>query len=290
MLRRAKLYYSLTKPGVLYGNVITGVSGYVFGALYFDKFAIVNFLATIIGMSLIIGSACAVNNVLDRDIDKLMERTKSRVVVSGAVSPRSAMIFAFTIGALGLALLALFVNWLVVGLGIFGFIVYVWLYGALGKRQSVHGTIAGSVSGAMPIVAGYVAVAGRLDIVAGVLFLILFFWQFPEFYSISIFRREEYKMAKIPVISIVNGIEATKKQIFVYSLLFVLSTLVLTPLGYTGYIYLIVMTIAGGYLVFLSYLGFKSDEVDTWARQIFRYSIRLLVVFSLLLPLGVLLP
>jgi len=224
-----KDYLKLTKPGVLFGNLITAVAGFLFAST--TDFHASVFLAMLLGTSLVIGSACCLNNYLDQDIDAKMQRTKTRPLIKGTVSPMGAVVFSALLGLAGLTILIIYTDLLVVWLGIAGFVTYVWLYGAFTKRQSVHGTLVGSLSGAVPILTGYVAASQTIDINAVLLFLILFFWQEPEFYSIAIYRRKEYKAAGIPVISVIRGVKRTKQEIFIYTLLFVISTLLLTILG-----------------------------------------------------------
>ena len=285
-----KDYYQLTKPGVLYGNVMTAVSGFLMACGYFKTFDAVLFAATIIGMTLVIASACVLNNVLDRDIDSVMERTKTRGVASGKIKPGPAVIFSAILGISGTAILALWVNWLVVAIGLAGFIVYVWLYGALSKRKSIHGTAVGSVSGAAPILAGYVAVSGAIDIAAVLLFLLLFFWQFPEFYSIAIYRRKEYKAAKVPVMTVIKGVKNTKIQIFIYTIAFVITSLSLSILGYTGWVYFIVMAALGVKWISLGYQGLSAKNSEAWARSMFHFSLIVLLALSAILPIGTVLP
>ncbi len=283
MLRK---YYSLTKPGVLYGNVITGVAGYLFGAVYFDHFNAGRFIAAIGGMTLVIASACVINNVLDQDIDAKMERTKTRAVAAGEIKPLYAVIFSIILGAAGVAILAAWVSWLVVGIGAGGFVVYVWLYGAFSKRRSIHGTLVGSLSGATPILAGYCAVSGRVDAGGLLVFLALFFWQFPEFYSIAIYRRREYQAAGVPVITVVRGVPTAKRWIFICSIGFVASSLALTAFGYTGWLYFAVMALAGTYWLKLGWAGQKLKQSDGWARQMFHISLLILMLYSAMLPIG----
>lgn len=291
-MNNVKTYYRLTKPGVLYGNVLTAVAGFLLAAGYFKTFDTVLFLTTLAGMTLVIASACVLNNVLDQDIDRIMERTKTRGVASGEVASRPATVFSAVLGISGILILALWVNWLVVGIGVGGFIIYVWLYGALSKRKSIHGTAVGSISGAAPILAGYAAVSGRIDVAAILLFLMLFFWQFPEFYSIAIYRKKEYAKAKVPVMTVVKGVRVTKVQIFIYTILYVISTLLLTAYGYTGFIYLAVMGISGLYFIWLGYKGLstKPKDDDAWARQMFHYSLKSLLILCFMLSIGALLP
>jgi protoheme IX farnesyltransferase len=269
-----RAYYELTKPRVMLGNLITTVAGYLFATNGPMDWGL--FLATVGGTGLIISSACVINNFLDQDIDAKMERTLKRPLITGEVSGTGAVVFGTTIGILGLAILIAWTNWWVVGVGVFGFVTYVWLYGALGKRKSVHGTLVGAVSGAAPILAGYVAITNSLDAAAILLFLVLFFWQMPEFYSISIYRMREYAKAGIPVSSVVRGIAATKRQILTYTVLTIASMigLAFTPL-------------AG---LQLTAEGFLGADDDAWARRNFHFSLVVLIVFSLIISSNYWLP
>lgn len=287
---KVQQYISLTKPGVLFGNVLTGAAGFLLAAAHFHRYDVLLFITTIAGMTLIIAAACALNNVLDRDIDRIMERTKKRVVASGAVAPAPAAVFAALLGLSGVGILAVWVNWLVVLIGIAGFVVYVWLYGAYSKRKSWLGTAVGSVSGAMPILAGYCAVSGRVDAAAIALFMALFFWQFPEFYSIAIYRRKEYAAARIPVITVVKDVRAAKRHILTCSVLFVLSAVALTPLGYAGYVYGFVMAASGAAYAYYAFRGLHVADDSAWARRMFHYSLNLLLLLSFMLAVGGLLP
>lgn len=287
-MEKVRAYYQLTKPGVLYGNVLTGAAGFLLAARgHVDGWL---FAATILGMTLVIASACVLNNFLDQDIDTIMERTKSRPSVTGAVKGGHMILFSAVLGTVGICMLAAWTNPLVAWIGLAGFVTYVWLYGALSKRRSVHGTLVGSISGALPIVGGYAAVGGRIDAGLLIVFLIMFFWQFPEFYSIAIYRRKEYGAAHVPVMPVVRGVPATIRQIFVYTVLYVASTLLLTALGYTGYVYLVVMAAMGGYWLWLAVKGLRAKDADAWARRMFRFSMTTILVLCVMLAIGPLLP
>lgn len=283
-----KAYYSLTKPGVLYGNVLTGAAGFLLASRGHINLWL--FLALIVGMTLVIASACVLNNYLDQDIDSKMARTKKRAIVVGEVKGRDAVIFSIVLGIVGIATLYLYTNMLVLAVGVIGFIVYVVLYGMLSKRLSVHGTLVGSISGAAPILAGYVAVAGRIDLGALLVFTVIFLWQMPEFYSIAIYRLKEYKAAGVPVMSVIKGVRSTTVQIVVYTILFVAATLLLSVYGYTGYSYLVVMLVLGVYWIWLGVKGLRIKDSDRWARKMFRFSLVILLVFSLMISVNSLLP
>lgn len=288
MREKINAYYKLTKPGVLYGNVLTALAGFLFASQGHVNIGL--FLALAAGMTLVIASACVINNYLDQDIDSKMARTKTRPLIQGDVSGKGAVIYSIVLGAVGLFLLIFFTNWLVVAVGVLGFFDYVVLYGMLSKRLSIHGTLVGSISGAAPILAGYVAVTNSIDAGALITFLILFLWQMPEFYSIAIYRRKEYATAGIPVMSVVKGNWNTTIQIFIYTILFVLSTLLLTFMSHASYTYLAVMGILGLYWIWLGYKGLTAKGSDEWARTMFKFSLIVLLVFCFVLSIDSFLP
>lgn len=288
MLGSIKRYYSLTKPGVLYGNALTVAAGYFLASK--GMIDVWLFLSVFIGSSLIIASACVLNNFLDQDIDAIMTRTKKRALVSGAIKGYRAVLFSIALGVIGVIILALYTNLLVVMLGLVGFITYVVFYGMLSKRLSTHGTLVGSISGAIPILAGYCAVTGTIDIGAVIVFVILFAWQFPEFYSIAIYRSKEYKAASIPVLPVIKGLKRTKIEILIYTIVFVVSTLSLTTFGYTGYIYFVVMAGLGSYWIWLAMQGFNAVNSDRWARKMFGFSMIIILGLCVMLSVGPVLP
>lgn len=280
--------YRLTKPGVTYGNLLTTIAGYLFAAKGHIDWVV--FVTLTIGTWFVIASACVINNYLDRDIDAIMARTKKRPLITGEVSPKQALIFGAVLGVVGIILLSAFTNYWVVGAGVLGWVTYVWLYGALGKRKSVHGTLVGAVSGAAPILAGYVGARGHIDIGAVLVFAALFFWQMPEFYSIAIYRKDEYAAAGVPVISVVKGIRTAIVQIFWYTAAFVASVLFLAVFRYAGIVYTIVLGACCFYWLWLAAKGLHAGRPEVWARQMFKFSMIILLVFSLMISVDVLLP
>lgn len=290
MQKTFRAFYELTKPRVTYGNVLTAVAGYFLAAAGSVNWTV--FFAMTIGTTLVIASACAANNFLDQDIDRLMERTKKRPSVVGVLSSMQMISLSVLLLVSGLVVLWLWTNVLAVAFAIAGFIIYVWLYGALSKRRSIHGTLVGSISGAIPIVIGYVAARGAVDIGCIIAFLILFFWQFPEFFSIAIYRRKEYKTAGIPVLPVVKGVDYTIRRIYVYTLLYVLSTLMLTLVGSAGWLYFVVMLLVGGRWIALAHKGLNiaPQQQNAWARKMFRFSMITILVLCVMLSIGPILP
>lgn len=281
-------YYQLTKPGVTYGNALTVVAGFLLAAA-----GTINpwlFIAAVAGMTLVIASACVLNNYLDQDIDKHMARTKRRPSVTGAIKGSHMVAFSATLGVVGILMLFLWTNWLAAAIGAIGFVTYVWLYGALSKRRSIHGTLVGSISGAMPIAGGYAAVSGNIDAGLIIAFIMVFLWQFPEFYSIAIYRRKEYAKAGVPVMPVVVGVRPTIIQIFVYTILYVISSLALTVFGYTGWIYFGIMLLSGLYWIWLGAKGFTAKDSDAWARKMFRFSMIAILLLCVMVSVGPILP
>ncbi len=265
--------------------MLTALAGY-FLAVAHQPFRVFNFIAMTVGMTFVVGGACALNNYYDRDIDKKMTRTKSRPSVLGSVSSRGMIIFSWSLFLVGVGVLVVGTNLPTVVTAIVGFVVYVWLYGRWTKRTSIHGAAVGAISGALPIVAGYLAVRGVIDAGTIIVFLIMFFWQFPEFYSIAIYRRKEYKAAGVPVMPVVVGVHATILQIFVYTTLYVISTLALVWYGYVQWAYFIVMLLSGAYWVWLALEGLQATNPEAWARRMFRFSMIAILLLCVMLTVG----
>lgn len=278
--KRFKTYYRLTKPGIVYGNAMVAIAGYFFGAHGDPRLS--TFVAMLIGISAVMASACVYNNVLDRDIDKRMERTKQRAVVTGAVTTVNALVFATILLIIGLGLLMLGTNVLTALLALGGHIAYVILYG-IAKRKTVHGTLVGTISGSTPPVIGYVAATGSLDLTALLLFLIMVAWQMPHFYAIAIFRRDDYAKASIPVLSVVKGLTATRRQIIAYVMLFVIMCALLGLYGGASLLWVLIMILMGGYWLYVCLQSARGETVEAWARRQFGWSLQTLLVMSVVL-------
>lgn len=238
-------------------------------------------IETLIGISLVIASACVINNYIDRDIDKFMERTKNRAFVKKTVPVRLGMIYAIVLGICGFIILAIYTNWLTVLMGLIGFADYVLLYSP-SKRTTHYSTLIGSVAGAMPIVAGYTAVTGSLDGAAILIFMLLVFWQMPHFYAIGVRRIKEYKTASLPILPVKKGIKTTKAHIFFYILAFLVTVFLLTGLGYTGNLYLAIVGAVGIYWLILASKGFKTVNNTIWAKKVFLFSLVVNLTFSIM--------
>jgi len=280
-----KTYYLLTKPGIILGNLITTAGAFVLASQ--GKIDYRLFLATAAGLFFVIASACVFNNYIDREADKKMARTQNRALARGEISLKNALAFAVVLGIVGIAILALWTHWLAVGMAAFGFFVYVAMY-SFWKYQTTYSTLIGSVSGAIPPVIGYCAASQSLDAGAVLLFLILVFWQMPHFFSIAIFRSDDYAAASIPVFPLVKGMAAAKVQMLLYIVAFLLAVFALSFLGYVGYVYLAVSSFFGLAWLWLCVKGFKASDEKQWARQMFRLSLVVIMAVSILIGLDTL--
>ena len=282
-----RAYYKLTKPGIIYGNLLTAVAAFLFASKWHINVGL--FAAMVVGLGLVIASGCVVNNVLDRNIDKRMDRTKKRALVTGEISLPAAIIYGTALGVVGFILLAFFTNWLTVLMAAIGWIDYVILYG-WSKRTSEFSTLVGSVSGAMPIVVGYVAFSGRVDASAVLLFLAMTFWQMPHFYAIAMYRRSDYAAAKLPVLSVKRGMHAAKQQIVWYVVAFTIVSSLLAFYGSAGYIYWVVMLAVNMWWLLNGLQAYNKLDDVKWARGMFFRSLTVLTVFSAAVAFGSILP
>lgn len=267
---------------------MTGVAGF-FLAASVVPFQLLPLIGATAGIALIIASACALNNIIDRDIDKRMKRTKKREVVSGSISIPKAVIFLSVLGIAGFALLLLLTNVLTFSLGILAYVWYVVVYG-IAKRTTPLSTIIGGVAGSLPPVAGYTALTGSLDAAAIILFLILFFWQLPHFYAISMFRQSDYANAEIPVWAVKYGMKSTKLQIFISVVLYAVTASLLTLFGYTGIIYLVISTALSMYWIYKGATLYRKKDDVKWARAMFGVSLLVLLAMCLMIAIGGYLP
>ncbi|MGL9769244.1 MAG: heme o synthase [Sodalis sp. (in: enterobacteria)] len=284
-----KEYLQVTKPGIIFSNLISVIGGFLLAAKGKVDYAL--FLTTLLGVSLVVASSCACNNYVDRDIDQKMERTKNRVLVQGLISPKVSLVYAVVLGITGLALLYLAANPLAMWLAVIGFTIYVGVYSLYMKRKSVYSTLIGSLSGATPPVIGYCAVSNRFDSGALILMLIFSLWQMPHSYAIAIFRFKDYQAASLPILPVKCGISITKHHITLYIIGFMIATLMLTLGGYVGYKYLIVAILINAWWLSIALQGYKLANNDkVWARKLFLFSIVAITSLSVMMSIDFMVP
>lgn len=279
--------YWLTKPGIIYGNALTAIGGFLLASQWSISLGL--FIATIAGTCLVIASACVINNYIDRGIDRKMTRTKWREAAAQKLGPKGMIVYGALLGTLGFGTLTLFTNWIVVLIGLIAYVDYIALYG-ISKRVSVHGTLVGSIAGAAPPVAGYCAVTGHFDAGALIIFLIMVCWQMVHFYAIAIRRADDYKSAGIPVLPLIKGVRATKLQMITYTAAFIACVGALTAFGYAGVTFAVVMTALGVLWLYKGLSSFQIKDNVKWASGMFGYSLVVLLCFSVMLSVGTVAP
>jgi protoheme IX farnesyltransferase len=278
-----KKYFLVTKPGIIFGNLISTTGGFFLASQGRVEGGV--FLATLAGMSLVLASGCVLNNCFDRRLDRKMERTHDRALAQGLMSPGAAVLFAALLGGGGLGLLGVATNALCVAVVLTGFAIYVVVYTLYLKRQSVYATLIGSLAGAAPPLAGYCAGSNRFDLGAVILLSIFSLWQMPHSYAIAIFRFKDYAAAALPVLPVRQGTPAVKKQITLYLLGFVGAASMLTFSGYTGYRYFAAVGAMGVSWLYMSWSGNRTPDDRIWAKKMFIFSILTMAVLSLMMSI-----
>ena len=284
--KQVQRYIILTKPGIIIGNLITTSGGFFLAAQ--GDVDLLLYLRIFLGTALIIASGCVYNNYIDRKIDAKMARTKHRAMALGKISAFHALTYATVLGAIGFLILYFFVNELTALIGFVGITSYVIPYGYW-KRRSIYGTMVGSISGAVPPVAGYTSVTNQIDTAAILLYIILIAWQMPHFYAIAIYRFKDYAAASLPVLPVKRGVLHTKKRIMLWIVAFIAASSLLTVFGVTGYTYLSVMLLIGLLWLFKG-IRTRRTEAETWAKGMFRFSLIVILVFSSAVSFNILFP
>jgi protoheme IX farnesyltransferase len=241
--RKAKAYFALTKPRVIELLLIATVPTMILAARGIPDPWLV--IATVLGGALSAGSANSFNCYIDRDIDKIMGRTKSRPLVTGELTAKEAYFFAWALGIGSVLWLGLLVNWLAATLSLAAILFYVFVYTLLLKRRTPQNIVWGGAAGAMPVLIGWAAVTGSLDATAWVLFLIVFLWTPPHYWPLSLRYKTEYNDAGVPMLPVVRNNKTVGVQIVLYAWALIASTLLLIPVGQMGIIYSTVAVLGG---------------------------------------------
>lgn len=265
-------WYKLTKPGIIFGNAIHFIAGFLLS--YTLGGSVLSGLVGLLGTSLLIASACVANNYIDRDIDSHMKRTKKRAIVNGEISGYAAILYAVILAAVALSLLLWVKLWLVALLGVVAYITYVWVY-TYAKRTTIHSTLIGTIPGAIPVVAGYAVADNFSWLVAVILFLLLVSWQMPHFYAISLFRKKEYKAAKLPVAGVLLPAKEVGRHMLDWSVLYLGLVLGLIFSDALGLIPGLISVVLAAAWVYKISQGSASRYADIWARSVFGQSLLL---------------
>ncbi|MFM1651533.1 heme o synthase [Brevibacillus sp. B_LB10_24] len=277
----SKILSQTIKTGIIKSNLIPMFAGltlalYTYQIGLFEKFSEMVF--ALIGSILVIGAAGAFNNMYDRDIDSLMERTKNRPTVTGEIKPKTVLWLGIFMSVFGIAALA-FATPLAAFLGFLGLFFYVVPYTMWSKRRTIYNTEIGSISGAMPPLIGWAAIHPDITHPAILgLFVITVIWQMPHFYAIAIRKHDEYKAAKVPMLPVVKGVKRTYIQTNIYLIMLIAISFLFGSLS-LGLMF-VALLLSVSWLM-LSIFGYKQMDSEKWAKSMFVYSLfHMTVLFS----------
>ncbi|WP_063798013.1 heme o synthase [Streptomyces sp. 150FB] len=242
---RVKAFVMLTKPRIIELLLITTVPVMFLASQGVPDLWLV--LVTCVGGYLSAGGANALNMYIDRDIDALMDRTSQRPLVTGMVSPREGLVFGLTLGVVSTLWFGLLVNWLSAALSLGALLFYVVVYTMILKRRTSQNIVWGGIAGCMPVLIGWSSVTNSMSWAPVVLFLVMFFWTPPHYWPLSMKVKDDYARVGVPMLPVVASNQVVAKQVVIYSWVMVAVSLLLTPMGYTGWFYTTVALLSGGF-------------------------------------------
>ena len=278
---RVRQFYALTKPRVVQLIVFCAVIGMFLATPGLPPPRIV-FFATV-GIALVAGAAAAFNCLVEQKIDALMARTRRRPLPSGELTSLPTLTFAGIVGGLGLLLLYRYINELTMWLTLATFVGYAVIYTVLLKPATPQNIVIGGASGAMPPVLGWAAVTGEVSTEAALLFLIIFAWTPPHFWSLALYRTEDYAKAGLPMLPVTHGKEYTRLQVLLYTIILFGASLLPFAIGMSGIPYLGAAVVLGGAFLYYAVRIYVSYS-DALAQKTFRFSIAYLAaLFAALL-------
>jgi len=277
----SKILAQTIKTGIIKSNLIPMFAGltlslYTYQISIFEKLP--DIILALIGSILVIGAAGAFNNLYDRDIDSIMQRTKNRPTVTGEIRPKIVLWIGILMTFFGIIALA-FTTPLAAFLGFLGLFFYIFPYTIWSKRRTVYNTEIGSISGAMPPLIGWAAMYPDISHPAIVgLFIITVIWQMPHFYAIAIRKHDEYKAANVPMLPVVKGVKRTYLQTNLYLIVLIGISFLFHSLS-TG-LMLVALLLSVAWLI-LSVFGYKRMDSEKWAKSMFIYSlVHMTILFS----------
>jgi protoheme IX farnesyltransferase len=254
-LRRFKDFIMLSKPIIVLLLLVTTYAGLVVGGRKLPTLELTFW--TLLGGGLAAAGASALNQYIDRETDKAMQRTQNRPLPGGRLKPAEALAYGISACLVAFFLLAGFVNLLAAVLSLLGMIYYVLLYSVWLKHATVQNIVIGGGAGAIPPLVGWAAATGSLDIPALFLFAIIFFWTPPHFWALALVRRHDYARGKVPMLPVVRGEAETRKQVFIYTLELVGLTLLMPLFKMAGSVYLVSALVLGAWLIFTAWRVLK---------------------------------
>ncbi|MEP6659641.1 MAG: heme o synthase [Acidimicrobiales bacterium] len=283
---RAGAYIALTKPRIIELLLVTTVPTMVVARGGWPRWSLV--ALTLVGGTLAAGGANAFNMVADRDIDRLMQRTRNRPLVTGEITPRAAFAFAVGLEVAAFAVLAIGVNLLSAVLALSATAFYVFVYTLWLKRTSRQNIVIGGAAGAVPVLVGWAAVTGSLGWAPWILFAMIFVWTPPHFWALAIKYADEYRSAGIPMLPAVAPVSETARQMLAYTAVLVALSLVLAPVADLGALYIAVAAVCGGVFLLLG-VDLKRRPDVARSMRLFSYSITYVTLLFVAMAVDVLL-
>jgi len=290
ILRKVRAYVALTKPRVIELLLVTTAPVMFLAANGIPNLWLV--LGTLIGGALSAGSASAFNCYIDRDIDRLMKRTQGRPLVTGDLSDREALVFAWILGIASILWLGFLMNWLAAALSLAAILVYVFVYTLWLKRRTEQNIIWGGIAGCFPVLIGWAAVTESLTWAPVVLFGVIFLWTPPHYWPLSMKYRADYQSASIPMLAVVRGRTVVGLQVVLYAWATVACSLLLIPVAGMGVVYSVVAVAAGAWFIVESHRLYSTAIVHGEVRpmRVFHSSITYLTLVFVAVGVDPLLP
>ncbi|AWB86383.1 heme o synthase [Mycetocola zhujimingii] len=283
-------YISLTKPRVMELLLVTTVPVMILAQGGIPNLWLV--LATVIGGAMSAGAAGAFNCYIDRDIDRVMKRTKNRPLVTGVLSPREALVFSWSLAILSTVWLYVTTNPLTAALSVGAIFFYVVIYTLWLKRWTSQNIIWGGIAGCFPVLIGWAAVANSLSWAPFILFAVVFLWTPPHYWPLSMKYRDDYKSAGVPMLAVVRGRAQVGLQVILYAWATVACSLLLVPVASMGVVYTVVAAVSGGWFIFETHrlynLAIRHEHVSPM--RVFHGSISYLTLLFLAVGIDPLLP
>ena len=276
--RRLKDFFALSKPLIVGLLLITTYGGLVIGLKEWPSFSLT--MWTLIGGALAAGGSSALNQFIDRELDRSMTRTAKRPIADGRLTDAEGLSFGLALCLISYYILACFVNELAALLSLAGIVYYVIVYSLWLKKATVQNIVIGGGAGAIPPMVGYAAATGSLDWTAWILFAIIFMWTPPHFWALAIVRMKDYENAKVPMMPVVRGEMETRRQIFLYTVELVVVTLLLPLLDLAGSFYLGAALLFGGALLYAAWAVWRQGG-NKLAWRMYKWSSTYLVFIFL---------
>jgi protoheme IX farnesyltransferase len=288
--RKAAAYLQLTKPRIIELLLITTIPVMFLAARGIPDLWLV--LATLVGGALSAGSAGAFNCYIDRDIDRVMRRTRGRPLVTGELTHGEALAFAWVTAVVSTLWLGLLVNWVAAGLAAAGHVFYVVVYSLWLKRRTSQNIIWGGAAGCVPVLVGWAAVTGSLDWTPVILFGVVFLWTPPHYWPLSMRYRKDYQTANVPMLAVVRGRVQVGLQVVLYAWATVVCSLLLVPVAGMGLLYTTVAVLSGGWFVVESHRLYSKAirHVEGSPMRVFHASITYLTLLFVAVGIDPLLP